>query len=112
MPIVEIGCCGAYCKTCRAYSEKKCSGCKLGYDTGERDISKAKCKIKKCCMEKSFYTCADCPEYTACQTVQGFYGKTGGKYKKYQQATQYIRENGYDNFIAIADKWKNASGKY
>lgn len=26
----EIGCCGAYCKTCREF-EKTCKGCKLGY---------------------------------------------------------------------------------
>jgi hypothetical protein len=46
MSIREIGCCGAYCKTCRtSTSGSICRGCKLGYGDGERDIDKAKCKI-------------------------------------------------------------------
>ena len=49
MTIREIGCCGAYCKTCRmASTGSQCKGCKLGYEEGQRDINKAKCKIKTC----------------------------------------------------------------
>jgi hypothetical protein len=37
-------------------------GCKLGYDFGERDLSKAKCEIKVCCFrERGLATCADFP---------------------------------------------------
>jgi hypothetical protein len=46
LSIEEIGCCGAYCKTCKAFAQKTCLGCKLGYESGERDISKAKCLWK------------------------------------------------------------------
>lgn len=42
MSIEEIGCCGAYCGTCRELKEHLCRGGKLGHKTGERDISKAK----------------------------------------------------------------------
>lgn len=52
MSVVEIGCCGAYCKTCKVYTVKACKGCKIGYENGERDVAKAKCSIKRCCMEK------------------------------------------------------------
>ena len=53
MSIREIGCCGAYCKTCRSYTTgNNCRGCKLGYESGERDINKAKCKIKVCCCKE------------------------------------------------------------
>jgi hypothetical protein len=56
-----IGCCGAFCKTCKAFIEGFCKGCKLGYDKGERDIGKAKCKMKVCCFrERKLETCADC----------------------------------------------------
>ena len=35
--IDEIGCCGAYCKTCREYQDT-CKGCKPGYLDGSRDL--------------------------------------------------------------------------
>jgi hypothetical protein len=112
MSVVEVGCCGAYCKTCRSFAEKVCYGCKLGYSNGERDISKAKCKIKVCCIKRAYNSCADCLDYNSCRIVNEFYNKNGDKYRKYNQATEYIRENGYDKFLDIADKWKNAYGKY
>jgi len=43
-----IGCCGVYCKTCPPLIEHYRKGCKLGYDTGKRDINDAKCKMKVC----------------------------------------------------------------
>ena len=112
MSIDEIGCCGAYCKTCRALLEKVCYGCKLGYESGKRDINKAKCKIKVYCIKKQYDSCADCQDYRSCQIINEFYSKRSDKYKKYQQATEYIRKNGYDAFIKTADHWKNAYGKY
>ena len=39
----EIGCCGAYCGTCREY-QKTCKGCKPGYLDGSRDLSRADAK--------------------------------------------------------------------
>ena len=112
MSILEIGCCGAYCKTCPAFLEQSCRGCKIGYENGERDISKAKCKMKVCCISNKHQTCADCDEYAACNTINGFYSKNGYKYGKYKQATMFIRKNGYDAFLETANKWKNAYGKY
>lgn len=112
MSVSEIGCCGAYCRTCPAFREQVCKGCKIGYENGEREISKAKCKIKVCCINNKYQSCADCNEYAACTTVNGFYNKNGYKYGKYKQATEFIRKNGYDAFFEIADNWKNAHGKY
>ena len=112
MPISEIGCCGAYCGTCTALKEKACKGCKVGYETGDRDISKAKCKMKVCCICKKLQSCADCSEYNTCSVLNDFYNKNGYKYKKYKQATDYIKTYGYDAFLEVADKWKNAHGKY
>jgi hypothetical protein len=112
MSIREIGCCGAYCKTCHALEDGSCLGCKLGYENGKRDINKAKCRIKLCCFrEKGFETCADCPDYSGCGIIQGLYNKKGYKYRKYRQSAEFIIENGYDNFIKMADKWKGPYGK-
>ena len=113
MTISEIGCCGAYCKTCPALLDKSCRGCKLGYERGERDITKAKCKMKVCCFkERGYETCADCPDYLSCEILKGFYSKKGYKYKKYRQALEFIRENGYEKFIEIADTWRGPYGRY
>lgn len=112
MSIKKIGCCGAYCGSCKSYKENLCLGCKLGYDNGERDISKAKCKIKICCVQKGFNSCADCDLYNSCNIIQDFYGKNGYKYKKYQEATEYIKVNGYGSFIKITDNWIMQYGKY
>jgi hypothetical protein len=113
MSVREIGCCGAYCKTCRAsISGDVCRGCKLGYIDGERDINKAKCKIKLCCFrDRKLETCADCDDYFKCNIIQGLYKKNGYKYGRYKQSIEFIRENGYHRFIQIADKWKGPYGK-
>ena len=113
MSIEEIGCCGAYCLTCRtSASGSICRGCKLGYKEGERDISKARCKIKLCCFrDRKLETCADCPDYPSCQIIHSFYDKNGFKYRKYQQSVEFIRENGYDRFIELADNWRGPYGK-
>src|SRR4030042_1431022 len=108
MSIKEIGCCGAYCKTCRqSISGSNCRGCKLGYENGERDINKSRCLIKVCCFrERQLETCADCDDYSGCKIINGLYGKKGYKYGKYCQSMEFIRENGYDRFLGMADAWK------
>ena len=112
MALEEMGCCGAYCKTCKVYRQKMCGGCKIGYADQTRDLSKAKCKIKVCCITKEYNSCADCPEYDACVVIQSFHNHAGYKYGKYKQAVAYIRDNGYNAFFKIADSWDNACGKY
>ncbi|MBU0528298.1 DUF3795 domain-containing protein [bacterium] len=108
----HIGCCGAYCMTCKPYVDGYCKGCKLGFDTGERDISKAKCKIKLCCFsDNKFDTCGDCSKLKSCNIIGSLYSKKGYKYKKYKKAIEFIKKNGYSKFIKLADKWKDAYGK-
>jgi hypothetical protein len=108
-----VGCCGAYCKTCKPFINGHCKGCKIGFDTGERDINKAKCKIKLCCFrDNQLDTCADCLDIESCDTIGSWHSKNGYKYKKYKEAVYFIKENGYLNFFEIADNWKNAYGKF
>ena len=111
MTILEIGCCGAYCGRCGEYTGGHCKGCKLGYDTGERDIERAKCGIKLCCFkEKGLQTCADCPDLEDCETIQSWYDK-GPKYQRYRKLLYHIRENGYDSYLKKADNWNDSAGK-
>ena len=114
MSIREIGCCGAYCRTCReSTTGSHCRGCKLGYENGQRDINKAKCRIKLCCFrDKKLETCADCSDYDVCGIMRSFGNKSGTKYKKYRQSLEFIRKNGYDEFIQLANNWKGPYGKF
>lgn len=112
MSLQELGCCGAYCKTCKVYRQKLCAGCKIGYVEKTRDLSKAKCKIKICCITKEYGSCADCSQYGGCEVILAFHNHEGYKYGKYKQAVAYIRDNGYEAFFKIADNWDNAYGKY
>lgn len=109
-PNLYIGCGGAYCKTCKPFINRTCKGCKIGFDSGERDIGKAKCNIKLCCFkDKKLDTCADCLELEYCNTIGEWYSKNEYKYK---EAIYFIKENGCEKFFKIADQWKNAYGKY
>lgn len=107
-----LGCCGAYCRTCRVYGEHLCRGCKTGYASGERELPKAKCKIKVCCIGKGRASCADCPEYPACGTIQPFHSRPGYKYRKYREAILFIRKHGYGAFFRIANGWTMQYGRY
>ena len=92
-------------------NERTCLGCKLGYKSGNRDSSKAKCKIKVCCfVERRLETCADCLDFP-CGVLEEFQNKNGWKYKQYKKQLEFIRKNGYDKYLNNADKWKRATGK-
>jgi hypothetical protein len=107
-----IGCCGAYCKTCKPYRDGFCKGCRLGYNEGDRDIKRAKCKIKLCCMvEREYLTCADCEEYSSCEKIHDRFGKELYNFKKYMESLEYINKHGYSEFIKKANKWKGTYGK-
>ncbi len=106
-----IGCCGACCGTCREFN-KTCKGCKPGYLDGSRDLRRAKCRMKKCCLTKGHITCGDCAAYDRCETLQASIGHPGYKYSKYKQALAYIRARGRAAFLKAAEYWTSAYGKY
>ncbi len=106
-----IGCCGAFCGTCPVRKENLCKGCKIGYLRGERDIKKAKCKIKVCCLSKNLDYCGLCSNYDNCEILGEFYGHDGYKYKKYKEANGYIREHGARSFVDKASNWDKQYGK-
>jgi len=110
--IKYIGCCGAYCRTCRPYKEGSCKGCKIGYDNGKRSLDQARCTMKLCCFkERQLETCADCVVFDSCKILSTFFAKNGFKYKKYKQSLEFIRKKGYGEFFTSAERWKGPYGK-
>ncbi len=107
-----IACCGAYCRTCKPYNEGHCKGCKIGYESGERDIDRAKCKIKLCCFrDNKFDICSECDKFSNCKIFNGRFKVGTRDNKKYQEALVFIKKNGYSKFIELADQWTGPCGK-
>ncbi len=66
--------CGLYCSACRGYLKGKCPGC--------HDNAKATwCKVKSCCTENGYASCADCntnPDPAACNKFNSVLSKVIG----------------------------------
>jgi hypothetical protein len=51
-----VACCGLYCGACGAYLKGRCPGC-------HENVKAGWCKIRSCCVEHAYATCADCNEH-------------------------------------------------
>ena len=66
--------CGLYCGACGKYLKGKCSGC-----AGNEKATW--CKIRTCCMENSYTSCADCEQFddvADCRKFNNFMSKLFG----------------------------------
>ena len=50
--------CGLYCGACKRYLKEKCPGC-------HKNEKASWCKIRACCVEHNYESCADCTEFTS-----------------------------------------------
>ena len=48
-----VACCGLYCGACGTYRRGRCPGCREKQNA-------AWCKVRACCIENSYSTCAEC----------------------------------------------------
>jgi hypothetical protein len=48
--------CGLYCGACRSYLKGRCPGC-------HANTKATWCKIRTCCTEHAYASCADCKEH-------------------------------------------------
>lgn len=65
--------CGFYCGACPALKKGKCEGCK-GNST-KCAIGYKACKVRPCCLENNYSSCADCKKYDSvkdCKTYNPF----------------------------------------
>ena len=62
--------CGLYCGACSAYQKGTCMGCKG--DSPNCGIGYRKCKVRPCCIEKGYSTCAECKEHPSVQKCKDF----------------------------------------
>jgi len=69
-----VSMCGLYCGACRSFLKGKCKGC--------ADNAKASwCKVRSCCLENSYASCAECTEHAdpaACGKYNSIISKAFG----------------------------------
>jgi len=58
-----IGYCGLYCGACPWLKSGKCDGCRG--NSAKSAVVYKKCKVKPCCVDNGFFTCADCTIYAS-----------------------------------------------
>ena len=90
----KIATCGLYCGACKKNRMGKCPGC--------HENEKASwCKIRKCCIEKGFHTCAECEmDVKDCRLHNNLIGKFFSFVFRSDRPAciRYIRENGEQAF--------------
>ncbi|HOZ55658.1 MAG: hypothetical protein BWY51_00254 [Parcubacteria group bacterium ADurb.Bin316] len=57
--------CGLYCGACKKFINKKCAGCK-------ENVKATWCKIRTCCIENKYSSCADCATYKVANDCKKF----------------------------------------
>ena len=91
--------CGLYCGACGAYLKGRCPGC--------HENQKASwCKVRGCCVEHSYRTCADCtthPDPKTCAHFDSFISKLIGLLLNSNRAAciAKVRELGPEGYAAF-----------
>jgi len=88
--------CGLYCGACGKHIKGKCPGC-AGNDKATW------CKIRVCCAEHDYASCADCTEYSdaaQCKHFNNFMSKMFAFVFSSNRAAcvKAIRDDGYEAF--------------
>jgi hypothetical protein len=58
-----IGHCGIYCGACPSFISGQCDGCRG--NSAKSAVLYKQCKVKPCCANNGFFTCADCTIYAS-----------------------------------------------
>lgn len=101
--------CGLYCGACGSYLKGKCPGC-------SNNIKATWCKIRACCIENNFKSCADCQTYSNvndCKKYNNAIARVIGFVLRSNRAAciNLIKEKGYESFAAYMAEHKLQSIK-
>ncbi|MBT4089219.1 MAG: DUF3795 domain-containing protein [Deltaproteobacteria bacterium] len=94
--VKNVAFCGLYCGACKKYLNGKCDGCQ-----GNEKASW--CKVRSCCLENGYQSCADCKTYADpndCKMYDNFMARLFGFiFRSDRQACiGYIKKEGYEKF--------------
>ena len=97
-----IAACGLYCGACHKFLSEKCPGCK-------QNEKATWCKIRSCCLENEFYTCAECShDVSECKLFSNWIGKVFAFLFNSDRPAciRYIKEQGEQAFAEEMSKRK------
>ena len=102
-----IGYCGIYCGACLSFKSGKCDGCRV-ISPKSAVVYKA-CKVKPCCVENGFFTCADCTIYASvkeCKKYNPLLLKIASwvESSDRSKAIEMIKEKGLTECVAFLDE--------
>lgn len=92
----QVSYCGLYCGACNSFRKEKCPGC-------HENTKTSWCKIRLCCMENNYSSCADCKAHqdpNDCKLFNNFMAKIFGFiFRSNRKASiEMIRAKGIDGF--------------
>ena len=93
-----VSLCGLYCGSCPKFLKDKCPGCK-GYEKATW------CKIRTCCLEHGYSSCAGCIEFSdvmECRKFNNLFSRVVGFILRSDREAgiNMIKEKGYEGFAA------------
>jgi hypothetical protein len=91
--------CGLYCGACGAYLKGRCPGC-------HQNVKAGWCKIRACCVEHHYSTCAECSEFldpNDCRKFNNLIAKVFGLVfnSNRQACVLKIRELGLEGYATL-----------
>lgn len=94
--------CGFYCGACPTLIKGKCEGCKG--DNIKCAVGFKACKVRPCCIENNYSSCADCKEYDftkACKIYNPFLIRVGQFVTRTDRGKgiEMIKEKGEVEFV-------------
>ncbi|MDA3892826.1 MAG: DUF3795 domain-containing protein [Salinivirgaceae bacterium] len=93
---LKVSFCGLYCGNCSKFKKRKCPGC-------QENSKAAWCKIRTCCLENNYKSCADCdePGINNCKKFNNPIGTLFGYIFNSDRAAgiRLIQDEGYQNFV-------------
>ncbi|HUW04987.1 MAG TPA: DUF3795 domain-containing protein [Williamwhitmania sp.] len=99
--------CGLYCGACRSYLKGKCPGCK-------ENVKATWCKVRTCCLENSYASCADCKSFAnpmECKLYNNFIARIFGYLFNSDRnaCITMIKQTGYYGFASyMAENWRQS----
>ncbi|HEY5591742.1 MAG TPA: DUF3795 domain-containing protein [Paludibacter sp.] len=97
-----ISYCGFYCGACPKYIKKECLGCKG--DSSECAIGFRACKVRPCCIENGYSSCAECEKFDSVKECQ-IYNPILVRFGQFitrtsrRKGIEMIKEKGAESFL-------------
>jgi hypothetical protein len=114
----EIAFCGLFCGACKIYIYNqndtldklsksteipidllKCNGCR----SNENSIFCRNCAMKKCCIKKDLFSCANCNEFP-CSVLKAFEGDQHPHHKGVIEMLELLSTKGKENWMELQTK--------